>query len=106
MDALPSGGIFRLSDPGRGGIGQGCRNGSLGGGGCPSECLDKRLVRLGLCRHFIFEASRDGRNRAERLFERRLLFRSHGLGRTCGFGPLSQHVSRAVIAAVSWDRDR
>ena len=79
MDALPTGGIFRRSETHRGGIGGGCRNGGRGGCcGCPSERFDKRPVCLGLCRHFIFEAGCDGRNRAEGLLKCRLAFRFQG----------------------------
>ena len=41
----------------------------------------------------------DGRNRAEGLFECRLAFRSHGLDRTCGPGPLPLPGSRDWLSA-------
>ena len=62
--------------------------------GVPRSASINARSGLGLGRHFIFEAGRGGRNRAEGLFKRRL-FRSHGLGRTCGPGPLLLPGSRA-----------
>ena len=52
------------------------------------------------------EAGRDRPNRVERLFERRRPFRSHGIGRACGFGPPRLGFRRRSIHLPVGLRDR